>query len=148
MATKKTTVPKTEEPITEEEVKEAEPEKSREELAEEVEKLKAQLSAQRGGGQQSDYDRVKQACEESAEAGTDPWTVEIEVLVPHREKTEDPWYWINVNGMSAQIPANDRYQKMKLPFANILMDTLRAERHSLDFQESLEVYDPVVNPHR
>ena len=78
----------------------------------------------------------------------DLFTVEVEVLVPHREKTEDPYYWISVNGRTVQIPANDRYQKMRLPFALVLVDTLKYERHSADYQDSLEVFDPVDNPHK
>ena len=117
----------------------------------EIAKLRDQLAAAQrpaAGSKETDYDRVHRLEKETAEAGIDAWTVETEVLVPHREKTEDPWYWINVNNMSVQIPANDRYQKMKLPFACVLVDTLWYEKHSLDYQDSLEVFDPETNPHK
>lgn len=120
----------------------------------EIARLKAQLQAQMAkqkplsrSGNESDYDRVHRIERETDAAGQDPWEVEIEVLVPHREKTEDPWYWINVNSRSVQIPANDRYQAMKLPFACVLVDQLMYEKKSADFQDSLEVYDPETNPH-
>lgn len=167
MASKKTTTPKQEVPETEgqepemtveqlEEMARAEeakplkaekPQKNREaELAAEVERLKAQLAAGSKKSVMGDYERVMQASEECAAAGMSAWDMEIEVMVPHRERSEDPWYWVNVNGVSAQIPANDRYQKMKLPWACVLMDLLKAEKASADYQDSLEVYDPVVNP--
>ena len=142
MATRKTSpaeVPEMEEkaaePVTELEKKDAE-----------IAALKAQLARSKPS-LRSDYERVKQACEEAAAAGIDPWTLTIEIMVPHREKTEDPWYWINVNGLSVQIPANDRYQEIKLPWADVLVETLRAEKRALDYQDTLEVYDPVTNPH-
>lgn len=120
------------------------------EMAEEIARLKAQLAQSRpkAGSMKSDFDRVKEVSEQVAAEGKDPWEVTVEVMVPHREKTEDPWYWINVNGLSVQIPANDRYQELKLPWANMLVDMLRAEKRSLDYQDSLEVFDPVVNPHK
>lgn len=130
------------------------PETGKETLAQkdaEIAKLKAMLEAAKKpftGSKETDRERVHRLEAETNEAGTDPWTVETEVLVPHREKTEDPWYWINVNGRSVQIPANDRYQKMKLPFACVLVDLLSYEKHSADYQDSLEVYDPETNPHK
>lgn len=101
-----------------------------------------------GAGRESDYDRVQRAAEECAASGTDPWSVKIDIMVPHREKTEDPFYWINVNGQSVQIPANDRIQSVKLPWACVLEDYLRNEKMSADYQDSLEVFDPKDNPHR
>ena len=159
MATrKKTELTEQEEPIQEEAVQAEEPVQEAAENAElakaraEIEALKKQLAerqpAKRPAGNETDYDRVHRIEQETAEAGKDPWTVEIDVLVPHREKTEDPWYWINVNGLSVQIPANDRYQTMKLPWACVLVDLLKYEKASLDYQDSLEVFDPETNPHR
>lgn len=151
MATKKN--PETElenletaEPVKAQEKKETETEKLQAEIA----KLKAQLEAKQTAGRsaESDFDRVHRAEEEAIAGGVDPWTVEIDVLVPHREKSEDPWYWLSVNGRTVQIPSNDRYQKMKLPFACVLVDTLAAQRRSIDYQDSLEVFDPETNPHR
>ena len=121
---------------------------------EEIARLKAQLQAQMAkarpnrAGRESDYDRIHRIERETDANGVDPWTVEVEVLVPHREKTEDPWYWINVNGRSVQIPANDRLTVMKLPFACVLVDQLYYERRSADYQDSLEVFDPETNPHK
>ncbi len=150
MATKKN--PETEvENLEAEPVKETAKENETAKLQAEIAKLKAQLEAkQPAGGRstESDFDRVHRAEEEAIAGGVDPWTVEIDVLVPHREKSEDPWYWLSVNGRTVQIPANDRYQKMKLPFACVLVDTLAAQRRSIEYQDSLEVFDPETNPHR
>ena len=97
---------------------------------------------------ETDYDRVHRIERETEEAGKDPWTVLVPVMAPHREKTEDPFYWLNVNGVSVQIPANDRYHELKLPWACVLVDLLKYERASIEFQESIEVFDPETNPHR
>ena len=165
MATKKTATPAEKAPEKETELTlEAQEEEFRDRLQQkqneiskkdaQIEQLKAQLAAAQkpapaaAMSQESDYDRIHRIEKETAEAGTDAWTVEVEVLVPHREKTEDPWYWICVNNQSVQIPANDRYQRMKLPFACVLVDQLAYEKHSADYQDSLEVYDPETNPHR
>ena len=151
MATKKT-IP---EDVQEETVTTAEEKPAKktelEKAQAEIEALKAQLEAAKKpaqrGGKETDFDRVHRIEQETADAGIDPWTVEVEVLAPHREKTEDPWYWINVNGMSVQIPANDRYQAMKLPWACVLVDLLKYEKQSIEYQDSLEVFDPETNPH-
>ena len=119
-----------------------------------IEDLKRQLAEAKkpapaaGGNRESDYDRVHRIERETIEAGEDPWSVKVAVLAPHREKTEDPFYWINVNGMSVQVPADDRYHDLKLPWACVLVDLLRYEKASLDYQDSLEVFDPETNPHR
>ena len=94
-----------------------------------------------------DAQNVQKIAAEAAEAGTDPWTVDVEVFVPHRDPGEDKWYWININDRSAQIPANDSRQKMKLPFALILTDTLKAKRREEDYQDGVQVFDPKTNPH-
>ena len=154
MASKKTAIPAEETIETGNKMEqEAQEEKYRDALQQkqnEIEKLKAQLAAASkplSASMEGDYERVHRMEEEAAAAGIDAWTIETEVLVPHREKTEDPWYWIQVNNQSVQIPANDRYQKMKLPFACVLVDTLAYEKHSADYQDSLEVFDPENNPH-
>lgn len=158
MATRKNNIPKEPEQeelemetVTGEEPAEEPGKDAAETLAEENARLKAQIEALKksaAGGKESDYDRVHRIEAECVAAGVDLFTVEVEVLVPHREKTEDPYYWISVNGRTVQIPANDRYQKMRLPFALVLVDTLKYERHSADYQDSLEVFDPVDNPHK
>ena len=95
-----------------------------------------------------DADNLRRIAAEAAEKGEDPWTIEVDVFVPHRDKGEDRWYWININDRAAQIPADDRRQKMKLPFALILVDMLQAKQREEDFIDSVEVYDPKDNPHQ
>ena len=98
---------------------------------------------------QSDIDRenIRKISDEAAAAGKDPWEIEVEVFVPHRDKGEDKWYWININDRAAQIPADDRRQKMRLPYALILMDMIKAKQQEEDFIDSIVVYDPKDNPH-
>lgn len=162
MATRKTATPAKTPEETPDMIQEAQEEEARDTLQAKqneiskkdaiIEELKRQLEQAKkpapGKPAESDYDRVHRIERECAAEGTDPWNVKVDVLAPHREKTEDPFYWLNVNGLSVQIPADDRYHSIKLPWACVLVDLLRYEKASLDFQDSLEVYDPETNPHR
>lgn len=120
----------------------------------EIDELKKQLAAAQEKPKvpqkrESDYDRIHRLEKEAIAAGKDLWNEMVELLVPSKKNTsEDPWYWINVNGRSAQIPANDEVQEMRLPWACVLVDTIRAERIGNDYKDSLKVYDPKVNPHK
>ena len=120
----------------------------------EIQRLKAELEAARkqqprtaGGKRESDYDRVHRIERETLEAGKDAWDVLVEVNCPHKAPTEDPWYWICVNSRTVQIPADDEIREMRLPFACVLVDQLRAEQHGAAYKNSLQVYDPKTNPH-
>ena len=153
MATKKSPDPQTEEQLLEQQAAETQPEvkesaKLKAQQAE-IERLKAQLAAaQARPVAQNDAEVVKAASREAAENGVDPWTVTVNVRSPRRPGKEDPWYWLQVNGLSVQIPADDRRYDLKLPWAECLMNSLDAERYAAEFQDSIEVYDPVTNPHR
>ena len=110
------------------------------------------LKEQRGGGTpfggKTDYERVQEACKKAAAEGVDPWSVKISVKSPRRPAKEDPWYWLNTNNKSVQIPANDRYFDLALPWAETLVNMIKADWAAQDFQDNLEVFDPVTNPHR
>lgn len=119
----------------------------------EIERLKAELAAvqQQNAGYRAgrDADVVAKAIESAMAAGQDPWTVTVSVRVPERRDTTERSYWLCVNGRSAQLPANNQYQEMKLPFAEALMNTLQAERHAQRFADTqIQVYDPITNPHK
>lgn len=149
MATKRN--PATEEQLLEQQAEEAKPEESAKLKAQqaEIEKLKAQIAAmQARPAAQNDAEAVKAACREAAEKGVDPWEITVSVRAPRRPGKEDPWYWLNVNGRTVQIPADDRRYDLKLPWAACLMDSLEAENRAADYQDSLEVYDPITNPKR
>lgn len=157
MATKKNPASKTEteEQLLEQQAEEEKPEtgKADDQLtaqAKEIEKLKAQLAEMKKANRtpMDDAAVVKKAAEESAKAGVDPWEVTVNIRAPRRPGREDPWYWISVNGRSVQIPADDRYYDIKLPWAEAMINSLQAEKRAADFQDGLEVYDPVTNPHR
>ena len=117
----------------------------------EIQRLKAELEmAQRRAAYSSpadDYRRVMEETERAAREGLDTWTIKIPMRVPRRPATEDPWYWINVNDRAVQIPADDSVQELKLPWAEALVNMLRAEDRARDFADGLQVYDPVTNPH-
>lgn len=91
--------------------------------------------------------RVQEMARQAAEAGMNEWDIKVAVRVPKRPASEDPWYWININSVSAQFPANDQVQELKLPWAVALMDMLTAEERAQDYADSIQVYDPVSNPH-
>ena len=97
-------------------------------------------------GGASDRERVAKACEEAAKKGQDPWKIKISVLAPRIGKGEDS-YWLCVNGRSVQVPANDRYYELALPFAQCLVDEIRSRYRAADFADSIQVYDPKDNPH-
>ena len=118
----------------------------------EIARLKAELAAaQRQSASYrrgNDADVVQQAIQACLEEGTDPWDIRISVRVPERRDTTEKSYWICVNGRSVQLPANNQYQEMRLPFAEALMNTLQADRHAQRFaDEQIQVYDPISNPH-
>lgn len=95
-----------------------------------------------------DWERLRAISKQAAEDGKDPWEIDVEVNVPHRGLGEDPWYWIKIGAKSVQIPANDSRQTMALPFAKILVDTIRAAKLAEDYEDSIVAYDPIVNPHK
>ena len=124
--------------------------KSFEERLEQLEKENAELrknSVYAPGpyGAAGDYERVQKACQDAAEKGEDPWNVKISVQAPRRGKGDDS-YWISVNGRYIQIPADEKYYELALPFAQCLVDLIRAERRSNDFIDNIQVYDPITNP--
>lgn len=96
-----------------------------------------------GGG--DDWERVHKACADAAEAGLDPWKEKISVKAPRIGKGEDS-YWLSVNGRTMQVPANERYYELALPFAQCLVDEIRNRYSANDFIDSIENYDPVTNP--
>ena len=121
-----------------------------EKLRAENEKMRAQLAAQKRGpnSRETDFDRVHRLEAEAIKAGKNLWDEKVEIRVPRKSNmSEDPWYWLNVNGRSVQIPANDEIQEMRLPWACHLVDTLQAEKRATEYKNSLKVYDPKVNPH-
>ena len=157
MATKrKPAETETEEQLLEQPAEETQPEGDPSEKLKaqqaEIEKLKAQLAAAqqqaKPGARQNYAEVVRKACEEAVKAGVDLWTVTVNIRSPRRPGKEDPWYWLNVNGRSVQIPADDKYYEIKLPWAEALINSLEAERKAADYQDQLEVYDPVTNPHK
>ena len=135
------TVKKSDRPLDEAAAKDAEIARLRAELA----AAQKQSEGYRAG---RDADVVQQAIEAAIAAGVDPWTVKVSVRVPERRDTTEKSYWICVNSRSVQLPANNQYQEMRLPFAEALMNTLQADRFAQNFADNVvQVYDPITNPH-
>ena len=151
MATKKTPVNEGQE---NEVLQEAEPVNQESAMQAEIERLRAENEKLKRNsmmgigarGSKTDWERVHEACDQATADGEDPWGITISVLSPRRPAREDPFYWLQVNGRSVQIPADNRYYDLKLPFAQIMVDMIKADQYSADFQDKLEVYDPVTNP--
>lgn len=165
MATKRKTAAE----IREEEIVKAEAEMMEEEPEEETEpaevskadakdleiaKLKAEISKMKSDrsatpftpGSKTDAARLLMMAEDAEESGIDPWSIQVDIRVPKKAGSGDDDYWLNVNGISAQVPANGEVQKLKLPWAMTLMDSIMAEEMALDFADSIQVYDPKTNP--
>ena len=122
------------------------------EMEERIAKLEAQLAAERaksaGYRSGNDAQLVEKAIQEAIAEGKDPWDVMISVRVPERRDTNEKSYWFMVNGRSVALPANNQYQEMRLPFAETLMNTLKADKFAQNFADnSIQVYDPITNPH-
>ncbi len=138
---------------TEEPDEETEPAEGQDAKDREIAKLKAEISRMKSArgatftpGSRQDAERLMAVAEEAAEEGTDPWQILVDVRVPKKSGAGDDDYWLNVNGISAQVPANGEVQKLKLPWAMTLMDSIAAEEMALDFADSIQVYDPKTNP--
>ena len=93
-----------------------------------------------------DMERIQRLATQVAESGENAWNVKVKVRVPRKKGAGDDDFWVVVNGVSAQIPANGEVQEMKLPFAMNLMESLEAEEKAIEFAEGLQTYDPVTNP--
>ena len=118
-----------------------------ERLKKENERLrKNSVLAGNAAGQMSDRERVRAACEQAAKDGIDAWTQTISVRAPRRPAKEEPFYWLSVNAKTMQVPANDRYFDLPLPFAQCLVDMIAMEWMAQDFSDSIENYDPITNP--
>ena len=130
-------------------------------LKDEISSLKGELAAQKKEneelrknsvytsspyGSEGDAQRVARACAEAAEKGQDAWSIKISILAPRIGKGEDS-YWLSVNGRTVQVPANDRYYELALPFAQCLVDEINARHRAADYIDKIEVYDPKTNPH-
>ena len=95
-----------------------------------------------------DAEVVQQLIEETIKAGKSPWDVTVSVRVPERRDTTEKSYWMIINGHSCQVPADNQYHEMKLPFAETLMNQLKADKYAQNFAEKqIQVYDPIANPH-
>ena len=97
-------------------------------------------------GGKTDRERVVDACMQAETEKQDPWGQKISVLAPRIGKGEDS-YWLCVNGRSIQVPANDRYYELALPFAECLVNEIEARKKAADYIDQIEVFDPKENPH-
>ena len=133
-------------------IEETEPKQKTDAKDQRIAELEAQLAAAQRmtAAYQSgdDAETVRLASEDCAKKGIDPWTVEVSIRVPERRDCNDKSYWGCVNGRPFAVPANNQYQKMKLPFAASIIGMLEADRKAQAFADNeIQVYDPITNPH-
>lgn len=73
--------------------------------------------------------------EEPKETGE--WGETIEMIVPRKQKGDDPQYYVCVNDRRFTIPADGKMQKLPKPVALILRESLEAEVKADDFADSM-----------
>ena len=118
----------------------------------EIAKLKEQLEIARresaGYRSGNDLQRVEAAIQKAIEDGVSPWEVKISVRSPIRTDTNEKSYWLCINSQSCQVPADDRYHDLKLPFASALVNMIQAEEFARNYADNeIKAYDPIMNPH-
>ena len=97
---------------------------------------------------ESDKSVVEKAVRQAMEEGKDLWKVKVSVRATRRTDTNDPNYWMSVNGRFLALPADDKYHELPLPFAECLVNTIHAERFVREYADkNIQVYDPFSNPH-
>ena len=65
------------------------------------------------------------------------WDITKEMLVPRKPKGDDPTYYVCINDRRFLIPADGKVQKLPLPVAIILQESLEAEYKADEFAESI-----------
>ena len=164
MATKKNSTPVLDNPVDEE----AKAEEQRDEaqqmanlqaelaaLKKENESLKRNsIAAKSDAGSMSDYERVRKLEREGYIQGyvavLDAEKLDCGFVAFCYIKMRQHSHENAVQLMAAvqQVPANDKYFEMALPFAETLVNMVWAENFSNDYIDGIEDYDPVTNPHK
>lgn len=67
----------------------------------------------------------------------DPWEEYLEVIVPRKPRGAEQYYYVCVNDRSCQIPADGKMQRMRKPFAEVLLMSLEAEAEADRFAENI-----------
>jgi hypothetical protein len=75
--------------------------------------------------------------ETQAEEPRSEWDIEKEILVPRKPKGDDPSYYVCINDRRFLIPADGRVQKLPLPVAIVLQESLEAEYKADQFADTI-----------
>ncbi len=81
----------------------------------------------------------------------DPWEEYIDIIVPRKPRGAEQYYYVCVNDRSCQIPADGKIQRMRKPFAEVLLMSLEAEAEADRFAENIpheaapEGYESLMN---
>ena len=75
--------------------------------------------------------------EAAAAAPTDPWLVNVSMLVPRKPKGEEQSYYVCVNDRRFQVPANGKVQELPKPIAAALTDSLAADAAADEFADKM-----------
>ena len=75
--------------------------------------------------------------ETQAEEPRSEWDTEKEILVPRKPKGDDPSYYVCINDRRFLIPADGKVQKLPLPVAIVLQESLDAEYKADEFADRI-----------
>lgn len=67
----------------------------------------------------------------------DPWTVNVEMLIPRRKQGEAEEYYVCVNDRRFYIPRNGKRQALPQPIAEALQNSLEAEAEADAYSEQI-----------
>lgn len=93
---------------------------------------------------------VETVTEETAKPAEeqDPWKKLVKVRPPRLMNSGIDHYYVCVNDIRYQIPADGREYEVPEPIALVLMDSIEAEYKAEDYAKEVEKnsYDPVLKP--
>lgn len=85
-------------------------------------------------GEETDAEMINKLPDDLPE---DPWSKNMEIIVPRKPKGEEQTYYICVNDRRFLVPANGKAQNLPKPVAQILLDSIQAQDAADDFAESI-----------
>ena len=94
------------------------------------------MATRKTGAAGAEEEVLTEATEQKAPI-RDAWDETVEMIVPRKPKGEDQQYYICVNDRRYMVPANGRMQSLPRPIAEVLQESLDAEREADDYADSL-----------
>jgi hypothetical protein len=95
------------------------------------------MATRKTGAAGAEEEMLTEATEQKTPKIRDAWDETVEMIVPRKPKGEDQQYYICVNDRRYMVPANGRMQSLPRPIAEVLQESLDAEREADDYADSL-----------